>query len=112
MRAMTAEPKQDNPGKTRERSPLLQLRIARIADVTPRIKSIEVVAADGGELPAFTAGAHIDVTLGNGEERSYSLLNAPTETHRYVVAVLRETDSRGGSTYVHDQLRVGDVLPS
>jgi ferredoxin-NADP reductase len=91
---------------------LLQLRVARIADVTPRIKSIEFVAADGGALPAFTAGAHIDVTLGNGEERSYSLLNAPTEAHRYVVAVLRETDSRGGSTYMHNELRVGDVLPS
>ena len=91
---------------------MLQLRVARIADVTPRIKSIEVVAADGGALPAFTAGAHIDVTLGNGEERSYSLLNDATETQRYVIAVLREAESRGGSTYVHDELRVGDLLPS
>ncbi|HLH89621.1 MAG TPA: PDR/VanB family oxidoreductase [Xanthobacteraceae bacterium] len=91
---------------------MLQLRVARIADVTRRIKSIELAAADGGALPAFTAGAHIDVTLGNGEERSYSLLNDPTETHRYVIAVLRETDSRGGSTYVHDQLRAGDILSS
>ncbi len=91
---------------------MLQLRVARIADVTPRIKSVELVAAGGGALPAFTAGAHVDVKLGNGEERSYSLLNEPTETHRYVIAVLRETDSRGGSTFVHDQLRAGDVLPS
>ncbi len=86
------------------------LKVARIVDETPRIKSIELVAADGGALPAFTAGAHIDVTLGNGETRSYSLLNDATETHRYVVAVLREAQSRGGSTYVHDRLRAGDVL--
>jgi vanillate O-demethylase ferredoxin subunit len=80
--------------------------------VTPRIKSVELVAAGGGPLPAFTAGAHIDVALGNGETRSYSLLNPPTETERYAIAVLRETDSRGGSTFVHDELREGDVLES
>ena len=65
---------------------MLALRVARIAAVTPRIKSVELVAADGGALPAFTAGAHIDVALGNGETRSYSLLNDPTETQRYAIA--------------------------
>src|SRR5689334_3720095 len=94
------------------RNVLLALRVARIAAVTPRIKSVELVAADGGPLPPFTAGAHIDVALGNSETRSYSLLNDPTETRRYAIAVLRETDSRGGSTWVHDQLREGDVLES
>jgi len=91
---------------------LLSLKVARIDAATPRIKAVELVAPDGAPLPAFTAGAHIDVELGNGETRSYSLLNEPTETHRYVVAVLRETESRGGSTYVHDRLRVGDTLTS
>jgi len=91
---------------------VLALRVARIAAATPRIKSVELVSAAGGPLPAFTAGAHIDLALGNGETRSYSLLNPPTETGRYAIAVLRETDSRGGSTFVHDQLREGDVLES
>jgi vanillate O-demethylase ferredoxin subunit len=91
---------------------LLPLKVARIVEATPRIKSVEFVAADGGALPAFTAGAHIDVTLGNGEMRSYSLLNDATETQRYVVAVLREIESRGGSTYVHERLREGDMLAS
>ena len=90
----------------------LALKVARIEAVTPRIKSVALVAAAGGALPGFTAGAHIDVTLGNGEARSYSLLNDCTETHRYVIAVLRETDSRGGSTWVHDHLRTGDTLVS
>jgi ferredoxin-NADP reductase len=89
---------------------LLALKVARIAAVTPRIKAVELVAAEGGELPAFTAGAHIDLTLGNRETRSYSLLNDATETRRYAIAVLRETDSRGGSNFVHDHLREGDVL--
>ena len=42
-----------------------------------------------GALPAFDAGAHIDLRLGNGLSRSYSLVN-PGETHRYVIAVQRE----------------------
>jgi ferredoxin-NADP reductase len=91
---------------------LLTLKVARITPVTPRIKSVELVAAGGGALPAFTAGAHIDVALGNGEARSYSVLNDSNETHRYVIAVLRETDSRGGSTFVHDHLKTGDTLAS
>ncbi len=90
---------------------MLNLDVKRVVAVTPAIKEIELVAADGA-LPAFTAGAHIDVVLGNGIERSYSLLNDPTETHRYVIAVLREEESRGGSTFVHDRLREGDRLVS
>jgi ferredoxin-NADP reductase len=90
---------------------VLNLQVERLAAVTPWIREIELVSTDGA-LPTFTAGAHIDVTLGNGIERSYSLLNDPAETHRYVVAVLREVESRGGSTFVHDRLREGDRLIS
>ena len=46
-----------------------QLRVTRIDDVTPRIRRVELQNADGSELPSFTAGAHIDVELGNGEVR-------------------------------------------
>ena len=90
----------------------MDLKVSQIDQVAPRIRQIELVAADGGALPAFTAGAHIDLTLGNEETRSYSLLNDPAETHRYVLGVLRETESLGGSAYVHDVLKAGDVLKS
>ncbi len=89
---------------------MLDLRVDRVRDATPRIRKFELVAADGGALPAFTAGSHIDIELGNGDERSYSLLNDQGETGRYVVAVLREADGRGGSAWMHDVLREGDVL--
>ena len=67
---------------------MLQLKVARIEAATPRIRRIELTAADGGPLPAFTAGAHIDVELPNGESRSYSLLNDPGETKLYVLGSL------------------------
>lgn len=63
------------------------------------------------DFPAFEAGAHIDLHLPNGLVRSYSLCNPPSDRQRYVVAVLNDRQSRGGSRYVHQQLRVGATLP-
>ncbi|MBB3219587.1 PDR/VanB family oxidoreductase [Pseudoduganella umbonata] len=74
------------------------------------IVSVELVPPQGGELPAFEAGAHIDLHLPNGVVRSYSLWNPPQERHRYVIGVLHDRNSRGGSRYVHEQLRVGAAI--
>ena len=74
------------------------------------VLGIELRASDGGDLPPFTAGAHIDLRLPGGLMRSYSLLNDPAERHRYVLGVLREPNGRGGSRAVHEQLRVGMTL--
>ena len=72
--------------------------------------SVELRPMDSGEFPPFEAGAHIDLHLPNGMVRSYSLCNDSRERHRYVVAVLKDRASRGGSRCVHEQLRVGTVL--
>lgn len=69
--------------------------------------SVDLRPVAGGELPAFTPGSHIDLHLPNGLVRSYSLSNPSEERHRYVVGVLRDRASRGGSRCVHESLRVG-----
>ena len=69
--------------------------------------ALEFRSPSGGELAPFSAGAHIDLLLPNGIRRSYSLCNPQGETSRYVVAVKKTSPSRGGSIFVHDQLRVG-----
>lgn len=74
------------------------------------ILGLELVAADGAELPPFEAGAHIDLHLPNGLIRQYSLCNDPRERHRYRIAVLRDAASRGGSQAVHELLRIGQRL--
>ena len=61
-------------------------------------------------LPAWTPGAHIDVYVPDGTTRQYSLCGDPGDLSSYQIAVLREPESRGGSSYLHDQLRVGDRL--
>lgn len=86
------------------------LRVESVRYQAEDILSFELVDPDGKDLPPFTAGAHIDLHLGNGFVRSYSLSNNPAERHRYVVGVHRAPNSRGGSTWMHDQLRVGDLI--
>ncbi|WP_029000766.1 PDR/VanB family oxidoreductase [Azohydromonas australica] len=71
---------------------------------------LELVAADGSALPSFEAGAHIDVHVGDGLVRQYSLCNEPSERHRYVIAVLKDPASRGGSVAVHGRVQPGDRL--
>jgi ferredoxin-NADP reductase len=66
----------------------------------------------GGRLPDWTPGAHIDLVLPGGLTRQYSLCSDRWDAYSYRVAVLRETMSRGGSGYVHDQLQVGDLVGS
>ena len=86
-----------------------RVRIARKTPEAQDICSFELVAADGGNLPPFTAGAHIDVHLEGGLVRQYSLCNDPRETHRHLIAVLCEPASRGGSIAMH-ALREGQEL--
>ncbi|QCP54091.1 oxidoreductase [Trinickia violacea] len=87
----------------------MQVRIARKFPVAIDICAFELARPDGAALPAFSAGAHIDVQLGGGIVRQYSLCNRPGETHRYLIAVLRDANSRGGSLAMH-ALEEGGVL--
>jgi ferredoxin-NADP reductase len=64
----------------------------------------------GGVVAAFEPGAHIDVALANGITRQYSLVNEPGVRDRYLICVKRDPHSRGGSRFMHDQLRVGAAV--
>jgi ferredoxin-NADP reductase len=89
----------------------IRARVRTIRHEAERVLSVELVPVDSGEFPRFTPGAHIDLHLPNGITRSYSLVNAPDDAGRYVVAILDDVNSRGGSRFVHEQLRCGAVLP-
>ncbi|WP_328552420.1 PDR/VanB family oxidoreductase [Streptomyces sp. NBC_00358] len=61
----------------------------------------------GTELPPWEPGAHVDVVLGPGLERQYSLCGDPADRGAWRIAVLREPEGRGGSAFVHGQLGEG-----
>ena len=88
----------------------LSLRVKSVTWEAPNVLSYELRPLEGMELPPFTAGAHIDLTLTNGLVRSYSLVNSQSERHRYVIAVQKDRVSRGGSKWIHENLRPGDVV--
>jgi ferredoxin-NADP reductase len=81
-------------------------RSAVAADVV----AIDLARADGGVLPPWTPGAHVDLMLEPDLVRQYSLCSDPSDRRRWRVAVLREPESRGGSAYVHDKLDAGVVV--
>ncbi len=85
-------------------------RVARKRVEATDICSFELVAADARALPTFTAGSHIDVHTPGGPTRQYSLCNNPTERHRYLIGVLKDAASRGGSAAMHERLNEGNTL--
>ena len=82
------------------------LRVRQITFQANGINSYELVHPQGEELPPFTAGAHIDFHFRDGSVRQYSLCNDPAERHRYLIAVLKEVNGRGGSLALHERLHV------
>ncbi|MFC5458203.1 PDR/VanB family oxidoreductase [Massilia niabensis] len=88
----------------------IEVRVASKAIEADGICSYELVSTSGATLPGFEAGAHVDVHLPGNLVRQYSLCNAPSETHRYQIGVLRDADSRGGSEAMHDHIDLGSVL--
>jgi vanillate O-demethylase ferredoxin subunit len=89
---------------------VIRVRVLHKAVEAEGICSFELAADDGRPLPAFSAGSHVDVQVADGLTRQYSLCNDSAETHRYLIGVLREPASRGGSTAMHDRVQVGDVI--
>jgi vanillate O-demethylase ferredoxin subunit len=88
----------------------IAVRVTRKAVEATDICSFELVDAGGDVLPPFSAGAHIDVHIAPGLVRQYSLCNDPTERHRYVIGVLRDPRTRGGSKALHDTVGEGDLI--
>ena len=82
------------------------------APIAQGIHRYELRDPAGGELPAFTAGAHIGIRVPNGALRKYSLCNDPGERDRYEIAVKREDTGQGGSASFIDNVRAGMALQS
>ena len=91
-------------------SSTVEVRVLSMRHEAEDVVSVDFAPYGAPRLPAFSAGSHIDVHLPNGLSRSYSLVNPQGETHRYAIGVHRDAKSRGGSQFVHSQLRVGQLL--
>ena len=91
----------------------LAVEVAAIEQVTPLIKHFTLAAVDGGALPAFSGGSHIIVVMRGAlrvHRNPYSLLSSPQRLDTYEIGVRRMDESRGGSHFMHDKVRIGSRL--
>src|ERR1700761_6397877 len=88
----------------------LELTVVSKRQVADDIFMFELRPRSGGELPAFTPGSHITVKTPSGQKRRYSLCNDCQERDRYVIAVKREKDGRGGSRSMTSEVNEGDSI--
>jgi ferredoxin-NADP reductase len=89
---------------------MIRVRVTEVVEETGTVKCFRLVRCDGRPLGPYPAGAHIDVTGPTGITRQYSLCGPPHEADSHLVAVKRESASRGGSAALHERVRVGSEL--
>lgn len=91
----------------------IPVRVAEIETVAEGVKRFRFVTRDGSPFPEFSGGAHCVVTMHDGgtvRRNPYSLMSSPFDSSAYQISVLRTADSRGGSTFMHDKVKVGSEL--
>lgn len=82
-------------------SPVIQVEITKVDVTGEGVTKYEFTPVDGGELPAWTAGAHLDIVVAPEFLRQYSMSGNPADRSKYQIAVLREDEGRGGSKLLH-----------
>ncbi|WP_038210953.1 PDR/VanB family oxidoreductase [Xenophilus azovorans] len=87
----------------------MKVQVRRRVDEARDVVALELGAVQGELLPPFSAGAHIDVRLPSNLTRQYSLCNSPADRTRYLIGVLLDPASRGGSKAMH-AVREGEIL--
>ena len=89
---------------------LIDVIISKREDQADAVAVFELTAKDGADLPAFEAGAHIDVHVTPDIVRQYSLSNDPASTGHYRLGILKDPQSRGGSDAIHANFQAGTEL--
>jgi ferredoxin-NADP reductase len=106
----TATPPSPAKGSAKAAEELIEVRVAEVSVAAKDTNLYELRRADGKLLPAAEPGAHIDVILPNGKQRQYSLTACESNPERYLIGVKRDPASRGGSTFMHDQVKPGTTF--
>ncbi|MDL5159810.1 PDR/VanB family oxidoreductase [Actinomycetospora termitidis] len=88
----------------------MELIVRDRRDEADGVVSLTLADPDGHDLPVWTAGAHVDVTVDDGVVRQYSLSSDPADRTVWRLGVLREPAGRGGSEFVCTKLDVGDLV--
>jgi ferredoxin-NADP reductase len=91
----------------------IALVLSRIVELAPGIREFWLTREDGGELPAYSGGSHIVLSLplpGGIRRNPYSLVGDPNDHQKWRIAVRRQEQSRGGSAWLHESAREGQSI--
>ncbi|MGB7316390.1 MAG: reductive dehalogenase [Planktotalea sp.] len=84
-----------------EDAPVIKARISKVEQMSANVTKYEFSSFDGSDLPAWTAGGHLDVVVSPEFVRQYSMSGDPSDRSSYQIGVLREDKGRGGSRFLH-----------
>ncbi|MEU2005077.1 PDR/VanB family oxidoreductase [Rhodococcus sp. NPDC019627] len=89
---------------------LRKLRVIGKDVLADGVVAIRLADPDGGPVPGWDPGSHIDIVIDEATVRQYSLCGDADDRTCLTIAVLREENGRGGSKWVHDSLQAGDLV--
>ncbi len=82
-------------------APVVRVQISALEQMTPDVTKYEFSTLDGSPLPAWDAGAHLDIVVAPEFLRQYSMSGDPADRSKYQIGVLREDQGKGGSKLMH-----------
>ena len=91
-------------------NPMLDVVVTEVVEVNSLIKRFHFELPDGSPLPPFSGGAHVVIEMKDGEQirrTPYSLMSSPLDTSDYQISIRRDDEGRGGSLYMHREVKKG-----
>ena len=91
----------------------IRVKVTAITPLNELVTRFRFEAVDGSLLPTFSGGAHTVVEMQDGgitRLNPYSLMSDPYDQSAYTISVRRDDAGRGGSLFMHNQVKVGDEM--
>lgn len=91
----------------------LDVKVTEVKQITDQVKQFFLEREDGGKLPYFSGGSHVVVAMnidGRIHRNAYSLMGPTHDNSRYIIAVRKQAQSRGGSVFMHEKVKPGTRL--
>ena len=82
-------------------APVFHVVVTHVEKMAEGVTKYEFRDPRGNPLPAWQAGAHLDIVVAPEYLRQYSLSGEPDDRIKFQIGVLREEEGRGGSTLLH-----------
>ncbi|ETA52299.2 dioxygenase [Rhodobacteraceae bacterium PD-2] len=101
------------PQKARAGAERIAVTVSAVVPLNDLVTRFEFTRTDGKPFPPFSAGAHTVIEMKDGDRprlNPYSLMSDPADPSRYAISVRRDDAGRGGSLFMHRNVRVGDAM--